>query len=141
MKRAMVLVILGGFATTAFAGAVKIKDFDNLAPATSPDADGMAILNYASGADKTEVQIILSGLTPNTTYQIEITSPSHALSANLFLDTNNLGHLTAHVELVELPDFFDPDDNGDWSDADVSVGFNLGTATEDIRLYGDNPRN
>ena len=37
------------------------------------DPDGMAILNYAAGADKTIVQVIVSDMTPNLTYHVRLT--------------------------------------------------------------------
>jgi hypothetical protein len=63
------LAVLVSFAGVAFAQAVK-TDLLPQAPASDPDsgASGQAVLNYAKGADKTEVQINAEGLTPGATY-------------------------------------------------------------------------
>ena len=58
-------------ATAAFAAAVKI-DLANSGEANHPDAVGKAVLNYAKGADKTEIQINCSGLIPGNTYEVYV---------------------------------------------------------------------
>ena len=68
---AVVLCVAG----IALAKAVKV-DLQNPAglPADDQDAGatGRAVLNYAKGADKTEVQFNCQGLTPGATYVIGI---------------------------------------------------------------------
>lgn len=63
------LAVLVSLAGVAIAKAVKI-DLLPTAPPLDPDsgAYGQAVLNYAKGADKTEVQINAGGLTPGGTY-------------------------------------------------------------------------
>jgi len=70
-KRLLVisLAVIVAFAGVAIAKAVKTELLPQ-APALDPDsgAYGQAVLNYAKGADKTEVQINAGGLTPGETY-------------------------------------------------------------------------
>ena len=63
------LAVMVGLAGVAFAAAVKTELLPQ-APVLDPDsgASGQAVLNYAKGADKTEVQINAEGLTPGATY-------------------------------------------------------------------------
>jgi len=63
-------VILCG---TGIALAAAVKVYLTPYPATSPiepDASGKVVLNYAKGADKTEVQVNCWGLIPEATYAV-----------------------------------------------------------------------
>jgi len=63
---AVVLCVAG----VALAKAVKV----DLLPTdpSEPDASGKAVLNYAKGADKTEIQVNCAGLTPGAEYTVWI---------------------------------------------------------------------
>lgn len=51
-------------------GAARISSFSVFDGRESADADGMAILNYASGNNTTLIQVILSGLTAGRSYDV-----------------------------------------------------------------------
>lgn len=60
-----IALCIGG---AAFAAAVKV----DLVPINGKDASGQVILNYAKGANKTEIQVNCSGLIGGDTYWITI---------------------------------------------------------------------
>ena len=74
-NRLVLTLVLVGVAAVAWGAVTKIPSFvvedaytdcitgDSIALDMDPDADGMAILNYAAGADKTIVQVIVSDFT------------------------------------------------------------------------------
>ena len=69
---AVVLCVAG----IALAAAVKVELLPYPAAAPlEPDASGQAVLNYAKGADKTEIQVNCAGLTPGEGYTVYIGSP------------------------------------------------------------------
>ena len=62
---AIAICLIALMATMTFAGAVNVA----LCPDAAPDdARGRAILNYAKGADKTEIQVNCWGLDPDYNY-------------------------------------------------------------------------
>lgn len=61
------MVVMAG--SVAFAKAVKI-DLVSIDLVKYPDAEGKAVLNYAKGADKTEIQINCSGLIAGDDYVV-----------------------------------------------------------------------
>jgi len=64
---------------------------------TEPDASGQAVLNYAEGADKTEIQVNCSGLTPGAEYTVYIGSPWEVIGT--FVARNNgTGNLHARPD-------------------------------------------
>lgn len=68
---AVVLCVAG----IALAAAVKVELMPYANPGADPlepDASGQAVLNYAKGADKTEIQVNCSGLTPGEEYTVWI---------------------------------------------------------------------
>ncbi|MCH7814417.1 MAG: hypothetical protein IID40_10405, partial [Planctomycetes bacterium] len=92
---------------TAYGGAKKIRFFtptqaqiDESLAALGPDADpdGMAILNYAAGADKTIVQIIVSDMTPLLTYSLRLTDGTNDVVVSDAFTTDEDGHGTFHQE-------------------------------------------
>lgn len=122
-------VALCVFVGVAAAAAVKIKTFDTSFGFEGPDADGMAILNYAQGQDKTIIQMVFSGMLPDTNYLFTLVSPSHCLQPGGGFITDENGHATFHGDLGAPPVFgscTEPE-NGDWSDADIylEVGANV----------------
>lgn len=122
----------------AYGAATKIRSFENVAE-SNPDADGMAILNYASGQDETIVQIILSDFTHDTAYDMVFVSPTHSLQPKFLgtLITDKHGHGNLHVT-ISAP----PGENGDWTDAHIEIWINLGTIDPDeLRAVGCNPNN
>lgn len=61
------------FASVTYAAAVKIK---SLVPEVGENeaADGMVILNYSQGSDKTETQVAITDFTPGETYRVLVIS-------------------------------------------------------------------
>ena len=81
---AVVLCVAG----VALAKAVKVELLPCPAAAPlEPDASGKAMLNYAKGADKTEIQVNCSGLTPGEEYTVYIGSPWEVIGT--FVARNN----------------------------------------------------
>lgn len=117
-------MIMCAYVGTANGKAKKIKVFtpsqaqlDELAAlGIDADPDGMAILNFATGADKTIVQIIVSDMTPNLTYSVLLTgcTPEDVLLDPLVTDEDGNG--TLHQERA-----------GDISSCDVELF--VGTTT------------
>lgn len=124
----------------AYGAATKIRSFVPQG-LENPEADGMAILNYASGQDETIVQIILSGFTHDTAYDVVFVSPTHLLQPKFLgqLITDKHGHGNLHATLPAIPHL---GENGDWTDADIEIWINLGTTDDDeLRAVGCNPGN
>lgn len=79
----------------AYAGANKIRSFETFHPEPLA-ADGMAILNYAAGQNKTIIQIIVSDFTPHETYGVRLTDgANHSNFLEAFV-TDESGHGTFH---------------------------------------------
>ncbi|MCH7702900.1 MAG: hypothetical protein IID37_14550 [Planctomycetes bacterium] len=89
---ATIAMIMCVYVGTANGKAKKIKffepsqvQFDESVATLGEDADpdGMAILNYITPLDKTIVQIMVSDMTPNLTYSVQLTGcadpPSHSI--------------------------------------------------------------
>lgn len=102
MKRIITLGLVAAFIAMgpglALSKAVKME----LAPypATSPiepGASGHAILNYAKGADGTEIQVNCWGLTPDTTYTVYL-KPAAYLAIGTFTTKKN-GSGNFHIRL------------------------------------------
>ena len=92
-------MVIASVAGVALAKAVKVELVpwsDSVAP--EPDASGHAILNYAKGADKTEVQVNCWGLTPETDYTVYLNNGSW-YSIGTFT-TNGYGDGNLHVKLA-----------------------------------------
>ena len=93
-----VLAIVLGVTGVALAKAVKVE----LAPYGSlePDASGHAILNYAKGADKTEVQVNCWDLTPETEYTVYLSPDdggSYYAIGTFTTDSSGEGNLHAKL--------------------------------------------
>lgn len=73
MNRVVCAVLVCAVVSVAFGAARRITSFETFAP-ESIDADGMAIINYVTGEDKTVAQVILSGFDFNETYVVIIGS-------------------------------------------------------------------
>ncbi len=106
MKRALCVMLVLAVAGSAFAAAVKIKDFTvTNEPA---GATAMAILNYTSGpTPKFIAQVTVSGFTPNTTYDIVWLSPSQGdwiSPGALVTDENGDGHVHLTAASLDLTD-------------------------------------
>ena len=95
------ICLMAAMATLAFAKAVKV----DLVPVGAFTGGGKAVLNYAAGADKTEVQVNLWGLNPNKEYRVRI---GHVYSG--WLKPNPNGKLSVHLRPAH-----------DWSGARVRV--------------------
>jgi hypothetical protein len=88
--------------SAAYGAAVKIKTFDVFAPEDTVNADGMAILNYVAGNDKTIVQLIVSDFTPDTVYGVLLTDGLLNLEIpDAFMADEN-GHGNFHEEIPSL---------------------------------------
>jgi hypothetical protein len=69
MKRAICILLVLACVGSAFAAAVKIKEFTVVNEPAG--AAAMAMMNYTGGPNaKTVVQVTVTGFTPNTTYDI-----------------------------------------------------------------------
>ena len=82
----------------AMAKAVKValSPFPAVAP-IEPDASGKVILNYAKGADKTEIQINCKGLTPASDYTVYLNAGGfYAIGT---FTTDAAGDAPLHVRL------------------------------------------
>ena len=73
-NRIVWVLALGVVVSMAYGAALKIKDLVpvGLGAIESPDADGMAIMNYHPGHTDTEVQIAVTDLLPNTDYRVAV---------------------------------------------------------------------
>ena len=100
LKKIVFAMVVCTCVSVAFGAAVKIPYFiPEIGNGENPEADGMAVLNYVSGQDKTSVQIIISGFTADSTYDIELISPANALFTDKtigLLTTDSQGHGTLH---------------------------------------------
>lgn len=70
-NRILCAVLVCTVVGVAFAGARRITSFETFDPEPAA-ADGMAVINYVSGQDRTVVQVILSDFTPNESYVVII---------------------------------------------------------------------
>lgn len=112
LRQVAFLVVVCACVGVAYGGANKIRwftacdaqVFESVA-ALGPDADpdGMAILNYASGAGKTIVQIIVSDMTPDRSYSLRLTDgvPEEDVVVLDAFTTNEEGHGTFHQEFPD----------------------------------------
>ena len=100
LRKQFILICLGvvvlSVAGIALAKAVKVE----LVPygTAEPDASGHAILNYAKGADKTEVQVNCWRLTPNTNYTVYLKNGGFYAVGDFTTRKNGSGNL--HVRLM-----------------------------------------
>jgi len=119
------LLVVGVLVATTF-GAVRIRSFIGCGP--TPDADAMAILNYASGADQTIVQLIMDIPMSNVDMEAHIIRSDGArVIVPFFLDGN--GSATLHVTI-----------DGDWEGANIEIID--GTAPVVLKYaIGQNPYN
>ena len=69
-KFALIGLVIALVAGIALAKAVKVDLLPYPDDPIEPDASGRAVLNYAKGADKTEVQINCRGLMSETEYTV-----------------------------------------------------------------------
>jgi len=93
---AVVLCVAG----IALAAAVKVELMPYAYPGAEPiepDASGQAVLNYAKGADKTEIQVNCRGLTPGEEYTVYIGSPWEVIGT-FIARKNGSGNLHARPD-------------------------------------------
>ncbi len=86
-------------AAVTFGAAVKVRAIPAAGVnglAENPDADGMAILNYHSGNNATEVQVIISDFLPNTTYGVKVEGGISGFSDPIAITTNAKGNGNYH---------------------------------------------
>ncbi len=104
---ATIVMIMCAYVGTANGKAKKIKFFEASAEqiveseaafGVEADPDGMAILNYVAGADKTIVQIIVSDMTPLLTYSLLLTDGADGVEVIDAFTTDDEGHGTFHQE-------------------------------------------
>lgn len=124
LKRIAFVLVVCAVVGVAYGAAVKIRSFETYSP-ESLDADAMAILNYASGNDKTIVQIIMSDFTPGATYDLRLTDGVNERLDFDAITTDEHGHATYHNEF-----------SGDVSTFDVELYF---SSDSTLRAFGDNP--
>jgi len=93
--------------TLAFAAAIKV---DLLAYPGTGYGSGQAILNYAKGADKTEIQVNCWGLDPGEWYTVRIgpLTPRWKSLGTFTAKKNGEGHIHARL-------------SGDWSSNYIAV--------------------
>jgi len=101
-KRAL-LICIGAVvlcaAGIALAAAVKVtlEPFPAGSP-IEPGASGQAVLNYAKGADKTEVQVNCKGLKPDSDYVVYLkTGGTFDLIGKFITNSKGNGHLHASL--------------------------------------------
>lgn len=96
---------------SADGAAKKIKFFtptqaqlDESAAILGPGAhpDGMAILNYAQGAEKTIVNVIASDMTPFASYHIRLTDGVNEVVVLDAITTDDEGHGTYHEQFQDM---------------------------------------
>jgi hypothetical protein len=75
LKRIAFVLGVCAVVAVAYGAANKIKSFTPELGIESEEADGMAILNYASGDEKTIIQLILTDFSENTTYDLFLVTP------------------------------------------------------------------
>ncbi len=105
--------------------ARKIKSFIPSATENAT-ADGMAILNWIGGDNKTIVQVILTDFTANTSYDIAFAGTWGTAWGFNVLNTDDQGNAHFHTEVPGL----------DISSASVSIYLNGQTASEELRATG-----
>ncbi len=123
----VVVLVLAG---VAYGAANKIRWFTTYDPEPG-SADGMAILNYASGANKTIVQIVVSNFTPGETYDLRITDGSQKWDTDDVFTTDQHGHGTLHWT-------FPFGDISTW-DVELYVSDDVNYEPGELRAFGDNP--
>ncbi len=113
-KRSVSVLLVCLCVGVAYGKAIKVTD---LIPqgVENADADGMAILNYNAGQDRTEVQVALTGFTPNTVYTVDVAAVG---GKQLSVETNTAGNGQSHGSAA----------------ADMTEG---GTACVDVTVYLD----
>ena len=91
-NRLVCVLLVGSCVAIAYGKAVKVTGLTPVSP-ESADADGMAILNYHPGHDRTEVQVALTGFEVYTDYEVLV---SGAGVVNLIITTNAAGNGSGH---------------------------------------------
>ncbi len=160
-KRLAIAVVACACVAVAFGVARKIKSFTptSFERILAPDADGMAILNYVVGQDKTSIQLILSDFSPNTGYDVILVRTGASLVQIAGAETPNFsGDDTWEVSPSDLASFTDnlntgeltTDDKGrltfhlkfggvpisDFSDTNVLIFKSPITRAEDVDFNG-----
>jgi hypothetical protein len=97
MKKLAIFGLLVLCAGLLMAKAVKFNLVANGAEAI-PGAYGQAILNYAKGADKTEIQVNCWGLLPNTQYFVRLKLPSNKDIGDFTTKKNGTGTFHTWLE-------------------------------------------
>ena len=89
----------------AYAKAIKVVSLTPVGAGVteSPDADGMAILNYNVGQTRTEVQVTLTDFLPDTEYTVDVLTIFGG--PTLRMTTNARGNAQGHgVALTDITD-------------------------------------
>jgi|GEM_PF-3262261 len=102
LRKSIIWVCLVSFvlATAGIAFAAAVKVILSPYPADDPiepDATGRAVLNYAKGKDKTEVQVNCWGLTPNSDYRLWLYLGGWKRVDVFTTDEDGEGHLHAKL--------------------------------------------
>ncbi|HUU82782.1 MAG TPA: hypothetical protein VM243_04680 [Phycisphaerae bacterium] len=109
LKRVTFVLVVCACIGVAYGGANKIRFFTPSAEQVAEsvaalgadaDPDGMAILNYAAGADKTIVQIIVSDFTPSLAYSLKLLQGGSEIVLPDALMTDENGHANFHREFA-----------------------------------------
>jgi hypothetical protein len=126
IQRFVAILLVCGLAGTAVGSARKVRMFTPQGSELA-SADGAAVLNYVPGTEVTIVQIMLTGFTPYSTYDLEMRSPTHgSLYSYSVLLTDDQGNAQFHSEIPTI----------DASDSSLFVYVNLGMEGEELRAVG-----
>lgn len=91
-NRLVCVLLVGSVVAIAYGKAVKVTELTPLAP-ESADADGMVILNYNVGQDRTEVQVAITGFEAYADYTVLVKAMGEV---TLPITTNGAGNGSGH---------------------------------------------
>ncbi len=103
-NRVVCALLVCGCVGFAYAKAIKVVSLTPVGAGVteSPDADGMAILNYNVGQTRTEVQLTITDFLPNTEYTADVLAiggPSLRFTTNARGDGQ--GHSVAATDITD----------------------------------------
>lgn len=104
-NRMVCVLLVCGCVGLVYAKAIKVVSLDAVGAgiAESPNADGMAILNYNVGQTRTEVQVALTDFVPDTEYTVDVLTifggPTFRITTNA--RGNGQGHAVAIQDITD----------------------------------------
>jgi hypothetical protein len=133
LRRTVLALTVLGCVSVAYGAAVRLTYFDFFNE--GPDADALAILNFTSGPDggQSVVQIIVSGFTADTDYDIVLRSQDGSEKAKFLnaLQTDEKGHATFHVKMNPL------DGDVRSCDLEIHLDYNQADPSASLRALAD----